>query len=154
MRPRDFASFVVRLFLCTLIAIRAFWHVGKNVAFDRFWQNCVRGAQNEASQHRTCCCLARLTGSWRSPFTAEIGCLRHVCSKMYYEVDTFQGRPRKTHFKFYTLFRSLVGYGHIVCQTQRMEKCRHIVCMHAIFSCLFTIARQVNRNARQGKHCF
>ena len=107
---RDSGSFVVRLFLCTPIAIRAFGHVGKNVAFERFWQNCVRGAQNEASQHRTCCCLARLTGSWRSPFSAEIGCLRHVCSKMYYEVDTFQGRPLKTHYKCDTLFRSLVGY--------------------------------------------
>ena len=81
-------SFVVGLFLCTPIAIRAFGHVGKNVAFERFWQNCVRGAQNEASQHRTCCCLARLTGSWRSPLTAKIGCLRHVCSKTYYKLDT------------------------------------------------------------------
>ena len=57
-------SFVVGLFLCTPIAIRAFGHVSKNVAFERFWQNCVRGAQNEASQHRTCCCLARRTASW------------------------------------------------------------------------------------------
>ena len=32
----DLASFVVRLFLCTPIAIRAFGHVGKNVAFEKF----------------------------------------------------------------------------------------------------------------------
>ena len=82
-------SFVVGLFLCTPIAIRAFGHVGKKVAFERFWINCVKGAQNETSQHRTCCCLARLTGSWRSLFTAKIGCLRHVCSKTYYKVDKF-----------------------------------------------------------------
>ena len=106
----DFAPFVVKLFLCTPIAIRAFGHVGKNVAFERFWQNCVRGAQNEASQHRTCCCLARLTGSWRSPLTAKIGCLRHVCSKTYYKVDTLSGRPLKTQYKCDTLFRYLVGY--------------------------------------------
>ena len=107
---RDLTPFVVKLFLCTPIAIRAFGHVGKNVAFERFWQNCVRGAQNEASQHRTCCCLARLTGSWRSPLTAKIGCLRHVCSKTYSKVDTFQGRPLKTQYKCDTLFRYLVGY--------------------------------------------
>ena len=106
---QDFGSFVVGLFLCTPIAIHAFWHVGKNVAFERFWQNCVRGARNESCQHRTCCCLARLTGSWRSPFTAEIGCLRHVCSKMHDEFDTFQARPLKTDYKCDTLFRSLVG---------------------------------------------
>ena len=82
--------FVVGLFLCTPIAIRAFGHVGKKVAFERFWLNCVRGAQNETSQHRTCCCLARLTGSWRSPFTAKIGCLRHVCSKRIIKLTHFK----------------------------------------------------------------
>ena len=100
-------SFVVGLFLCTPIAIRAFRHVGKNVAFEGFWQNCVRGAQNETSQHRTCYCLARLTGSWRPPFIAGIG---HVCSKTYYKVDTLPGRPLKTQYKCDTLFRYLVGY--------------------------------------------
>ena len=106
---RDSGLFVVMLFLCTPIAIRAFGHVGKNVAFERFWQNCVSGAQNEASEHRTCCCLAPLTGSWRSPLTAKIGCLRHVCSNTYYKVDTVSGSPLKTQYKCDTLFRYLVG---------------------------------------------
>ena len=89
-------SFVVGLFLCTPIAIRAFGHVGKKVAFERFWLNCVRVAQNETSQHRTCCCLARLTGSWRSPFIAKIGCLRHVYSKTYYKVDMLRQTSENT----------------------------------------------------------
>ena len=110
LTPRDSSPFVVRLFLCTPIAICAFGHVGKNVAFERFWQNRVRGAQNESSQHRTCCCLARLTGPCRSPFTAKNKAFETCMLEKYYEVDTFQGGPLKTHCKCDKLFRSLVGY--------------------------------------------